>query len=41
MTARQQGAACLQVLERYSQELRAGAIVTAEPGYVRIRPSNV
>lgn len=38
MSAKQQAAACLKVLERYSQELGAGAIVTAEPGYARIRP---
>jgi predicted nuclease of predicted toxin-antitoxin system len=38
MSAKQQAVTCLQILERYSQELRAGAIVTAEPGYARIRP---
>ncbi|MBC6937706.1 MAG: toxin-antitoxin system, toxin component, PIN family protein [Chloroflexi bacterium] len=38
MSAKQQALTCLQILERYSQELGAGAIVTAEPGYARIRP---
>ncbi len=40
MSARQQAAVCLQVIERYGHELVAGAIVTAEPGYARIRPPN-
>ena len=30
---------CLQVLQLYGDELQAGAIVTAEPNRVRIRPS--
>ncbi len=34
----QQEAACLRALERYGAELQAGAIVTAEPGRLRIRP---
>jgi predicted nuclease of predicted toxin-antitoxin system len=42
--ARQQAPVCLQVLARHGDELLAGAIVTAEPGHVRIRlpepPSN-
>jgi predicted nuclease of predicted toxin-antitoxin system len=33
----QQGAVCLRLLEAYSEELRGGAIVTAQPGRVRIR----
>ena len=36
--AEQQGRACLQVLELHGPELNAGAIVTAEPGRLRIRP---
>jgi len=37
--AREQGAICLRVLNRYGKELQTGAIVTAEPGRARIRPS--
>ncbi len=37
----QQGPSCIQVIELYSQELQAQAIVTAEPGYVRIRPAHL
>lgn len=33
----QQGDVCLHVLQRYAQELAAGALVTVEPGHVRIR----
>lgn len=36
--ARQQAAACLEVLARHGDELRTGAIVTAEPGSLRVRP---
>lgn len=39
LTTKQQIAICLQVLARYGQELAAGAIVTAELGRVRIRPT--
>ncbi len=35
--ARQQAQACIQVLNRYGEELQQGALVTAEPGRVRIR----
>ncbi len=35
--ARRQPQACLRVLDRYSEDLRGGALVTAEPGGVRIR----
>jgi predicted nuclease of predicted toxin-antitoxin system len=38
IAARRQGAACRDVLARFGEELRAGAIVTVEPGRVRIRP---
>lgn len=30
---------CLDVLSRHGDELLAGAIVTAEPGRLRIRPA--
>lgn len=30
--------ACLALLERYESDLRAGALLTVEPGRVRIRP---
>ena len=36
--ARRQAAACLAVLSTHGDELLAGAIVTAEPGRMRIRP---
>ena len=38
ISAKQQAAVCLQVLNKYSAELLAGAIVTVEPGRLRIRP---
>ena len=38
--ARQQALACLRVLDLYGQELQGGAIVTAEPGRVRVRLGN-
>ena len=37
--AREQAPACLRVLSLYGSELRAGAIVTASPGVIRIRPA--
>jgi predicted nuclease of predicted toxin-antitoxin system len=37
-SARQQGVICLRVIDRYGNELQSGAIVTAEPGHLRIRP---
>ncbi len=36
--ARQQARVCLHVLALYGEELNRGAIVTAEPGRLRIRP---
>ena len=39
-SAHQQAAICLNVLIRYGAELQAGAIVTAEPGRVRVRPAD-
>ena len=35
--AGQQGVLCLRVLEMFANELAAGAIVTVEPGILRIR----
>lgn len=35
--ASDQGRACIEVLERYGRELTAGALVTVEPGRVRVR----
>ena len=35
---RLQGTVCLQILTAHSNELESGAIVTAEPGRLRIRP---
>jgi len=37
--ARQQGPFCLTILDRYGNELEAGAIVTAERERIRIRSS--
>ncbi len=37
-SARQQGVICLRVIDRYGNELQSGAIVTVEPGHLRIRP---
>ena len=34
----QQGTACIQAIARHGAELAAGAIVTAEPGRLRVRP---
>ena len=38
LSARDQGQICLEVLNRYGDELVRGSIVTAEPGRIRIRP---
>jgi predicted nuclease of predicted toxin-antitoxin system len=35
--AAQQGRACLQILESHAEDFARGAIVTAEPGRIRIR----
>lgn len=37
-SATRQAAACLDVLARHGAELQAGALLTLEPGRVRIRP---
>jgi len=38
--ARQQGEICKYVIERYGNELAVGAIVTVDPGRLRIRPAD-
>ena len=38
LSANQQGIVCLRVIEAYGQVLQSGAIVTVEPGRIRIRP---
>jgi predicted nuclease of predicted toxin-antitoxin system len=38
LSALQQATVCLQVLQKYGAELNRGAIVTAEPDRIRIRP---
>lgn len=39
-TTQQQATTSLLVLKRYSAELESGAIVTAEPGRIRVRPAS-
>lgn len=38
--ASRQGRACTEILSRYAEELRRGAIITAEPGRIRMRQHN-
>lgn len=38
--AQQQGERVLEIISRYGDELTGGAIVTIEPGRIRIRPSS-
>ncbi|MEA5470697.1 DUF5615 family PIN-like protein [Spirulina sp. 06S082] len=38
LSSQQQIVICLQVLEQYAEELKTGAIATAELGRLRIRP---
>jgi predicted nuclease of predicted toxin-antitoxin system len=38
--ARQQGDVCSRVISQFGAELAAGAIVTAEPGVLRVRPAD-
>ena len=38
LSARQQGRIAIHILETHNTELLAGAIITAEPGRLRIRP---
>jgi predicted nuclease of predicted toxin-antitoxin system len=40
LSSREQMRACLRVLEHYGQELAVGALVTVEPGRVRVRPGD-
>lgn len=40
LSATEHGATSVQVLQRYDAELRAGAIVTVEPGRVRVRSAD-
>lgn len=39
LSASQQTPTCLMVLNRYGTELESGAIVTVEPGRIRVRPA--
>lgn len=39
LSASQQAAACIMALTRYGTELPSGAIVTIEPGRIRVRPA--
>ena len=39
LPASQQAPTCLMVMNRYGTELQLGAIVTVEPGRVRVRPA--
>ena len=41
IAARQQSAVCLQVLSLHGIDLEAGAIITAEPGRLRVRPAEM
>jgi predicted nuclease of predicted toxin-antitoxin system len=38
VAARRQAVVCQQILDQHGETLRAGAIVTAQPGRLRIRP---
>ena len=38
LSANQQGIVCQRVIEAYGQVLQSGAIITVEPGRLRIRP---
>jgi predicted nuclease of predicted toxin-antitoxin system len=37
ISAKRQGAVCKVIIEQYGEQLAAGAIVTVEPGRVRVR----
>ena len=37
VSAKRQGAVCRTIVEQYGEQLAAGAIVTVEPGRVRVR----
>lgn len=36
--ARQQATVCARILDHYGEELAAGALITVDPGRVRVRP---
>jgi predicted nuclease of predicted toxin-antitoxin system len=38
LSAARQAPTCLMVLDRYGTELQSGAILTVEPGRIRVRP---
>ena len=38
LSANQQGIVCLRVIEANGQVLQSGAIITVEPGRIRVRP---
>jgi len=38
LSVRQQGKICLHIVAHHGNELQAGALITAEPGRLRIRP---
>lgn len=40
LRAREQGPACVAILTRYGDELKSGAIITADATRVRIRPAD-
>jgi predicted nuclease of predicted toxin-antitoxin system len=40
LSAKQQGTVCLKIIKAYGQELQSGAIITFEPGRIRIRPAD-
>jgi predicted nuclease of predicted toxin-antitoxin system len=40
VSATQQATTCLMVLDRYRAELASGAVVTVEPGRIRVRPAS-
>lgn len=40
VAARQQGPTCLRILTTHGTDLEAGALITAEPGRLRIRPQS-
>lgn len=40
ISAKRQGAVCKTIVEQYGEQLAAGAIVTVEPGRVRVRSSS-
>ncbi|MEP7292912.1 MAG: DUF5615 family PIN-like protein [Chloroflexota bacterium] len=41
ISAKEQAKTCLQIVNRYSDELQSGAIVTVEADRVRVRPPDL